>query len=74
MIRIPSHSEGRSRSSRTWGGDAVAVDRADNERRAMRTVKSCGPDASRLASSLREEAQATVTNPGLIAGESTYKL
>jgi hypothetical protein len=26
-----------------------------------RTAKSCGPDASTLASSLREEAQATVT-------------
>jgi hypothetical protein len=30
--------------------------------RQMRTAKSCGPDAPTLASSLRDEAQTTVTN------------
>jgi len=28
ISEIPSHSEGRSRSLRTWGGDAVAVEGA----------------------------------------------
>src|SRR5882757_3816359 len=36
----------------------------------MRTAKSCGPDAAVLASSLREEAQATVAKEP-ITGEST---
>src|SRR5437660_4465407 len=35
-----------------------------------RTAKSCGSDAPMLASSLREEAQATVSNK-LVTGEST---
>ena len=36
----------------------------------MRTAKSCGPDAAVLASSLREEAQATVARKP-ITGEIT---
>src|SRR5882757_6336701 len=36
----------------------------------MRTAKSCGPDAAVLASSLREEAQATVAKEP-ITGEIT---
>src|SRR6266480_7477784 len=35
-----------------------------------RTAKSCGSDAPMLASSLREEAQATVSNK-LVTGKST---
>ena len=41
--------------------DAVDADGAFNERRRKRTEKSCGPDASTLASSLRIYSQATVT-------------
>jgi len=41
--------------------DAVDADGAFDERRSMRTAKSCGPDASTLASSLRKYPQAMVT-------------
>jgi hypothetical protein len=58
---VPPLKRGVSRSSRTRGGmrwmQAALLTRA----RALRTVKSCGPDASTPASSLREEAQTTVT-------------
>jgi hypothetical protein len=42
--------------------DAVDAAALVDERCFSRTAKSCGPDASTPASSLREEAQATVTN------------
>src|SRR6202022_1525592 len=59
--------EGRWPSSRTLGRDAVdaAASGAQVARGRMmllRTAKSCGPDASTPASSLREEPQTTVTN------------
>jgi hypothetical protein len=41
-------------------------------RRVLRTAKSCGPDASALASSLWSDLQATVARKP-ITGESTYK-
>src|SRR5258707_6978377 len=61
---VSSHSRGGSRSSRTRGGmrwtRAVRVTNV-----LTRTAKSCRSDAPMLASSLREEAQATVSNkPG----------
>src|SRR5258708_17195365 len=43
------------------GWDAVDVGGAADKSTGLRTAKSCGPDASTPASSLREEAQATVT-------------
>jgi hypothetical protein len=56
---------GVSRSSRTLERDAVDAGSALDEQRLMRTAKSCGPDAPTLASSLRNDPQATVANkPG----------
>src|SRR4051794_12366503 len=43
------------------GRDAMDADGAADEQRPRRTAKSCGPDASTLASSLRFDTQATVT-------------
>ena len=66
-----AHKRGASRSSRTLG---AGCDGRGSVRRArmragrmtlMRTVKSCRSDAPMLASSLREVAEATVSNkPG----------
>src|SRR5712671_1042283 len=61
----PVPSEGRWPTSSTWGG--MRWTRAARETSAVcwRTAKSCGSDAPMLASSLREEAQMTVSNkPG----------
>ena len=60
-LAVPSH-RGALRNVINAGRDAV--DAAGTARRAVptRTAKSCGPDASTPASSLRLEAQATVTN------------
>src|SRR5690349_6691522 len=52
--RISSHQEGRSRSSRTLGTRCGGRDSALDGARVSRTTKSCGSDASTLASSLRE--------------------
>ena len=43
------------------GRDAVDAGSAKDEGADLRTAKSCGPDAPTLASSLRDEAQMTVT-------------
>ena len=52
MIVIPSRPEGRSRSSRTRGGERWTWKRL--RRTAWkRTAKTCGPDAPMLASSLQ---------------------
>jgi hypothetical protein len=66
-----AHKRGASRSSRTLGagcGGRGSVRRARMRAGRMtlkRTAKSCGSDAPMLASSLREDAQATVSNkPG----------
>jgi hypothetical protein len=66
-----AHKRGASRSSRTLGagcGGRGSVRRAQmraGRMMLMRTAKSCGSDAPMLASSLREVAQATVSNkPG----------
>src|SRR5258707_9828102 len=62
--------EGRSRVVTSAGRDAVDARASGARKRAgrmtlMRTAKSCRSDAPMLASSLREEAQMTVSNkPG----------
>jgi hypothetical protein len=71
ISEIPSHSEGRCATSTARVGDAVDADAPIDDSARMRTAKTCGPDASWLASSLRQGAQATVTTQGRIAGEST---
>src|SRR6202035_3235066 len=65
ISRRPAPQRGVSQSSRTRGGmrwtQAALLTRA----LTLRTAKSCGPDASTPASSLRAEAQATETiKPG----------
>ena len=51
------------------GRDAVDVSGATDESAFLRTVKTCGPDASAVVSSWRKSASDGVKN--LIAGEST---
>src|SRR5258706_10000964 len=66
---VPTRGADRA-SSRNAGRDAVDAAASGEQQRAgrmmlKRTAKSCGSDAPGLASSLREEAQATVTTkPG----------
>jgi hypothetical protein len=55
------------------GRDAVDAGGASDEGACPRTAKSCGPDVSTLASSLREEAQATVTKKPDHRGERENK-
>src|SRR5450631_1359800 len=80
---VSSHTRGVSRSSRTrdemrwtrqrWASEAqggllsVSGWRHARRRRSLRTVKSCGPDASTLASSLAEarSAQPGRTKPSI---------
>src|SRR5882762_4501305 len=66
LIRAgPSHKRGGSRSSRTRGGMRWTLAARETSAACWRTAKSCRSDAPMLASSLREEAQATVSNkPG----------
>jgi hypothetical protein len=52
-------TEGRLAIVANAGRDAVDAAGAFDERRVRRTAKSCGPDASTLASSLRKVPQAT---------------
>src|SRR5436190_22812427 len=47
-------NEGRLAIVTNAGRDAVDADGAFDEQHARRTAKSCGPDASTLASSLRQ--------------------
>src|SRR3981081_2860653 len=44
---------------------------ADNERRVMRTAKTCGPDAPTLASSRRKQFRRRRWQESPVAGEST---
>src|SRR5258708_19333448 len=62
--RRPVPTEGRcARHQR--GAGCGGRERAKDDGAVLRTAKSCGSDAPRPASSLREEAQATVpTKPG----------
>jgi hypothetical protein len=61
-ISLPSRpTEGRLAIVTDAGRDAVDAGGAKDEGADLRTAKSCGSDASTPASSLREEAQATVT-------------
>src|SRR6266481_5110357 len=70
ILSRPGPQRGVSRSSRTLGRDAVDAAASGEQQRAgrmmlKRTVKSCRSGAPMPASSLREEAQATVSNkPG----------
>ena len=61
---IPAHTQGafRDRHERR-AGDAMDASGAADESAGLRTAKSCGPDASTLASSSREASflGATVT-------------
>jgi hypothetical protein len=54
--------------------DAVDAGGAKDEGAVLRTAKSCGPDASTPASSLRDEAQTTVTRKPDRRGEHENKL
>ncbi len=56
---IPVQTEGRCATSRNAERDAVAAGRAGDESAFLRTAKSYGPDASTLASSLREAISAS---------------
>src|SRR3984957_16896363 len=67
-VAIPAYTKGafRDRHKRR-AGDAVDAGGAADESATLRTAKSCGPDASTLASSSREAGflGATVANkPG----------
>jgi hypothetical protein len=66
LIRtVPYHKRAGSRSSRTRGGMRWTLAARETSAACWRTAKSCRSDAPMLASSLREEAQATVSNkPG----------
>src|SRR6266550_3173228 len=63
--RCPVPMEGRLAIVTNAGRDAVDAAARETNAVCWRTAKSCGSDAPMLASSLREEAQATVSNkPG----------
>jgi hypothetical protein len=65
-------SEGRFAIVTDAGRDAVAAGSAEDESAFLRTAKSYGPDASTLASSLRETISACDGDKkSPIAGEST---
>jgi hypothetical protein len=55
---IPSHMRGVSRSSRTLGAGCGGRELRFRRWRGQRTAKSCGPDASTLASSWRKFSSA----------------
>ena len=52
-LAIPPHQRGVSRSSRTLARDAMDAGVVGGRTAGPRTAKSCGPDASTLAPSLR---------------------
>jgi hypothetical protein len=56
-------TEGRAHVTNA-GRDAVDADGAFDERRVMRTAKSCGPDAPTLASSRRRQPTTVANKPG----------
>jgi len=60
-LRHPAHTEGRFAIVTDVGAGCGGRISAFDEWRVTRTAKSCGPDASTLASSLRRCPQATVT-------------
>ena len=62
LTRVVSGHRGALANVINAGRDAVDAGGAADEGADLRTAKSCGPDASTPASSLREAAQATVTN------------
>ena len=61
IARIPSHIEGRIAIVTDAGWDAMDAGGASDEGAGLRTAKSCGPDASTLASSWRSDPLTTVT-------------
>jgi hypothetical protein len=54
ISRRPTPLEGRIAIVTDAGRDAVDAGGASDEGAGLRTAKSCGPDASTLASSLRD--------------------
>jgi hypothetical protein len=62
-------TEGRLEIVTDAGQDAVDASGAIDDGALLRTAKTCGPDASAVASSWRKSASDGVKN--LIAGEST---
>ena len=54
---VSSHQEGRLAIATNAGRDAVDADALLGEQHVKRTAKSCGPDASTLASSWREASR-----------------
>src|ERR1700692_2337583 len=61
----PARSEGRTRRHERWCGIQWTRAATQDERRELRTAKSCGPDAPTLASSSRSNPLATVARkPG----------
>src|ERR1700687_5616657 len=53
-LTVPSHRGALARSSRTRGGMRWTLIALQDDRRLRWTAKSCGPDASTPASSLRK--------------------
>src|SRR6476469_6984831 len=66
--RVPSH-RGAARDRHGRGAGCGGRGCAFDERREKRTVKSCGPAATTLASSSRKRGRRWQTSP--VAGEST---
>jgi hypothetical protein len=63
VVKLPPSrpTEGRLAIVTDAGRDAVDAGGAKDESADLRTAKACGPDAPTLVSSLRDEAQTTVT-------------
>src|SRR6476661_11030174 len=58
----PVPTRGALRTSPTWDGMRWTLAARETSAACWRTAKSCGSDAPMPASSLREDAQATVSN------------
>jgi hypothetical protein len=68
-LTVPSH-RGALRNVINAGRDAVDADALKDERRLMRTAKSCGPDAPTLVSSWRVNRKRR-WQTSMVTGEST---
>ena len=73
LIAPSRPTEGRSRSSRTRGGMRWTLLGTADERCRTRTAKSCGPDASTLASSFAGQPQSDGDNQARSPGRSRRK-
>jgi hypothetical protein len=70
MYLAPARGAYRDRHGR-WARDAVDASGARRRTASMRTVKSCGPDAPTLASSLRKVFRKRRWQESPVTGEST---